>query len=182
MSLKEKINKLFPIKTFLSNSVTEADEKNNTLLKGENAAKFPAGPTTSRPGPILLIVVITDVTVVTTSKLSKEIIAYEKVNYVLNYPFICSKVQLKLYRFTSQYSLDQTTISSVDNEYYELYNFEKCPLRKIFVLYIKIGKIMPGTYRCQLTEWLFQAALFYFTKKMHNNFALFDKIRQNSTI
>ena len=83
-------------------------------------------------------------------KLSKEIIAYEKINYVLNYPFICSKVQLKLYRFTSQYSLDQTTISSVDNEYYELYNFEKCPLRKIFVLYIKIGKIMPGTYRCQL--------------------------------
>lgn len=83
-------------------------------------------------------------------KLSKEIIAYEKINYVLNYPFICSKVQLKLYRFTSQYSLNQTTTSTIDNEYYELYNFEKCPLRKIFVLYIKIGKIMPGTYRCQL--------------------------------
>lgn len=37
LSLKEKINKLFPVKTFLSNSVTEADEKSNTLLKGENA-------------------------------------------------------------------------------------------------------------------------------------------------
>ena len=36
MSLKEKINKLFPVKTFLS-STTSSDEKNNTLIKGENA-------------------------------------------------------------------------------------------------------------------------------------------------
>ena len=37
MSLKEKINKLFPVKTFLSSSVTASDEKSNTLIKGENA-------------------------------------------------------------------------------------------------------------------------------------------------
>ena len=44
------------------------------MLKSENAEKFPAGPTISSPGPILLKVAITDVTVVVTSKLSKETI------------------------------------------------------------------------------------------------------------
>ena len=49
------------------------NEKTNLLI-GEKAAKLPVGPTNYNPGPILLIVVITDVTVVTISKPSKATI------------------------------------------------------------------------------------------------------------
>ena len=46
------------------------------LLKGEKAAKLPVAPTISNPGPMLLIVAITDVVVVTKSNPSKACLLY----------------------------------------------------------------------------------------------------------
>ena len=62
-----------------------------TLLKSENAAKLPVGPTTPRPGPILLIQEMTAVNEVVKSKLStdisstaeKVIMKYEAMNLII---------------------------------------------------------------------------------------------------
>lgn len=53
------------------------------LLKLENSKKLPIGPTTSSPGPILLIVAITDENDVAKSKLSKETIMTEKIIIII---------------------------------------------------------------------------------------------------
>lgn len=62
----------------------------------------------------------------------KEILLKEKLNYVLSYPFInAKKVQLKIF---------------ITKNNIKFYNFYKCPLRKIFVLYINKLAIKPGKY------------------------------------
>ena len=43
-----------------------------SLLRGENMEKLPMGPTSSRPGPTLLSVVMTAVNVVPKEKLSRD--------------------------------------------------------------------------------------------------------------
>ena len=86
------------------------------------------------------------------SNLVKEIIPYEQRNYVLTYPFECNDVKLRIYRYTSMSSLtsfDRSTMISLNDENYDVFSFEMCPLRKYHVLYIRHDNLIPGIYKCQ---------------------------------
>lgn len=86
------------------------------------------------------------------SNLAKEIIPYEQRNYVLTYPFECKDVKLRIYRYTSMSSLtsfDRSTMISLNDENYDVFSFEMCPLRKYHVLYIRHDNLIPGLYKCQ---------------------------------
>ena len=86
------------------------------------------------------------------SNLAKEIIPYEQRNYVLTYPFECNDVKLRIYRYTSMSSLtsfDRSTMISLNDENYDVFSFEMCPLRKYHVLYIRHDNLIPGIYKCQ---------------------------------
>ena len=82
------------------------------------------------------------------SKLCKEIINYEKYHYVLTYPFIAKTVQLKLFWNNSNVILKNNSYCNL-NDKYDIFDFEICPIRKIFILYICTENINPGKYRCQ---------------------------------
>ena len=82
------------------------------------------------------------------SKLCKQIINYEKYHYVLTYPFIAKTVQLKLFWNNSNVILKNNSYCNL-NDKYDIFDFEICPIRKIFILYICTENINPGKYRCQ---------------------------------
>jgi hypothetical protein len=66
-----------------------------------------------------------------------KIINLEKNYYTLTYPFYANKVQLKV-------CFDQRK-----NRIFQKYNFDICPIRKIFVLHINYQDLIPGKYYCQ---------------------------------
>ena len=115
------------------------------------------------------------------SKLSRAILSYEKYHYVLTYPFKCKTVQLKLYRSTSLCSLEQSDVLTSDDDY-EVYSFEMCPLRKIFVLYINKGKLMPGIYKCQFIVDNCIVCDGRFPHKQFDNGMFYNVIRLNNKI
>lgn len=86
-------------------------------------------------------------------KLVKVIIDYEKNHYVLEYPFYAKSLQMKLYfnkNMNKKSNEPYQFIFSNIIPKYKLFSFEFCPLRKIFVLYIKKEELINGKYRCQL--------------------------------
>lgn len=83
-------------------------------------------------------------------KLVKTIIAYEKNNYVLTYPFYSKRIQIKLYLDTHFGLKSKYKFIIPLAPKYKLYSFEFCRLRKMFVLYIKKEELVAGKYRCQL--------------------------------
>ena len=115
------------------------------------------------------------------SKLSRAIISYENFHYVLTYPFKCKTVQLKLYKNTSLCSLEQSDVLTSDDDY-EMYSFEMCPLRKIFVLYINKGKLMPGMYKCQFIVDNCIVCDGRFPHKQFDNGMFYNVIRFNNKI
>ena len=64
----------------------------------------------------------------------KEILKREKKSYVLTYPFTAKKVQIKIYLSNS----------------YKIYDYNICPIRKYFVLYIDKNSINEGEYLCNI--------------------------------
>ena len=64
----------------------------------------------------------------------KEILKREKKSYVLTYPFAAKKVQIKIYLSNS----------------YKIYDYNICPIRKYFVLYIDKNSINEGEYLCNI--------------------------------
>lgn len=83
-------------------------------------------------------------------KLVKAIIAYEKNNYVLTYPFYAKQIQIKLFLNTNFGTQPQYKFIIPIAPKYKLYSFEFCHLRQMFVLYIKKEEVGCGKYRCQL--------------------------------
>lgn len=81
------------------------------------------------------------------SKLVQEIIAYEKTQYIITYPFKAKEVFLKMY-LNSNLSPEKYHFFSVKNETRQ-FQFYYCTLRKIFILYINKYEIIQGKYRCQ---------------------------------
>ena len=64
----------------------------------------------------------------------KEILKKEKNAYVLTYPFVAKTVQIKIYMSNS----------------YKIYDYNICPVRKYFVLYIDKDSISEGEYLCNM--------------------------------
>ena len=82
------------------------------------------------------------------NKICRQIINYEKYHYVLTYPFKAEIVQLKIFWNNSNIFINNNLYCNL-NDKYDIYDFEICPIRKIFVLYIFTENIIPGKYRCQ---------------------------------
>ena len=81
-------------------------------------------------------------------KICSQIINHEKFHYVLTYPFNANKVQLKIFWNNSDIFIKNNSYLNL-NDKYDIFDFEICPIRKIFVLYIYTENILPGKYRCQ---------------------------------
>jgi hypothetical protein len=85
-----------------------------------------------------------------THKLTLKILTKNKSNFFITYPYYAkNSVQIKIFHNKSNNFL-KNNIYYFLNDNFDLYNFEKCPLRKIFILYIPFENLSPGKYRCQL--------------------------------
>ena len=85
-----------------------------------------------------------------THKLTLKILTKNKSNFFITYPYYAkNSVQIKIFHNKSNNFL-KNNIYYFLNDNFDLYNFEMCPLRKIFILYIPFENLSPGKYRCQL--------------------------------
>ncbi len=66
-----------------------------------------------------------------------KLIQLEKSQYTFTYPYYAKKVQLKI------------CYNERKNKIFKIYNFEICPIRKIFVLHINYSELTQGKYYCQ---------------------------------
>ena len=66
-----------------------------------------------------------------------KLIQLEKSQYSITYPYYAKKVQLKI------------CFNERKNKIFKIYNFEICPIRKIFVLHINYSDLAQGKYYCQ---------------------------------